>query len=80
VRTHMCQFGTPWQKATSFLIWGPSSCPHLPVCKLCDGRCSYSGKRHLHLTGLQSSAFVMQQAQVYPKKLASYLAEVVLGT
>lgn len=52
VHIDMCQYGSPWRKATSFLCW---NCPEMQrlatQCRPTRGICSRSRRRHLHLHG-----------------------------
>eukprot|EP00969_Alexandrium_andersonii_P141433 6254288-Alexandrium_andersonii.AAC.1 len=51
-----CQYGVPWRKRTYFNFWGvPESSIELKVCHPTRNRCSCTGKRHVVLSGVDSS-------------------------
>lgn len=72
VHIDMCQMGSPWRKATSFLAWDFPEATHLAVqCAPKRGICSRSGRRHLHLHGRDAEGrWITARAQEYPPCLA----------
>ena len=75
---HMCQYGTPWEKATKLLTWGV---PDLSFKFLCrggagPGTCSRTLEKHDRLRALSSDGrFNTRQAQVYPPQFAQALCD-----
>ena len=76
IRTHLCQYGVQWRKATYILVWG---CKPFQLLT-CSGRgkCSRTGRPHLQLTGLQNKVFLTKQAQVSPRLFARDLIDNIL--
>ena len=75
---HMCQYGVPWRKATTFLVWGlPKGSVELRKCSG-SGRCSATGKQHLRLSGTDKQGFLTRRAQEYPRDLATHLMQQIL--
>lgn len=76
-RTDFCGFKTPWRKATGFMFW---QFPELPtIFKTCltqNGRCSFSGRRHIILSGIDSQGvWLTRRAQPYPKDMCDAIAQ-----
>ena len=71
-----CSFGCRYRKRTKLLVFG--CCQHtaaqLATCQ-CHGRgiCDFTAKPHIHLQGRSA-----RLAQEYPKKLATYLAKLLV--
>ena len=80
VDTDLCQFGTPYRKATRLLIWGfeQSTFADFPRCFAHDGRCSKSGHRHVRLSGTDGGIFRTKAAQVYPVDFARFLTNALI--
>ena len=72
--TTFCAFGTPWQKATSFLTF---NCPSFKF-KLCNGpfcKCDFSGRPHVALSGKNKAGqWKTRVAQPYPVHLCHTIA------
>ena len=78
VTTHMCQYGVPWKKPTSFLVWNVGLFEMKKCCGL-KGRCSLTGKQHISLTGANKSGFITRHAQAYPRPLAKDLMKRIIS-
>ena len=75
----MCQYGTQFKKPTTFLFWGVEpSAIKLSRCCMVHNRCSRTGKKHVLLSGISGKRFLTRAAQVYPRDLASAVAEQLL--
>ena len=75
---HMCQYGTPWKKSTTLMIFGvPANSFEFNKCKATrSGICSRSHQNHIVLRGTDGQGkFLSAQAQVYPTQFARALAE-----
>ena len=77
VDTDLCQFGTPYRKATRILFCGfeQSAFADFPRCFANDGRCSKSVHRHVRLSGTDGGIFRTKAAQVYPVDFARFLTQ-----
>ncbi len=76
IRTDFCAFGTPWRKSTGFLVW---QFPQLhSICGICNchqGRCSFSGRKHIILSGKDSlGQWMTRRAQPYPIRMCEAIA------
>ena len=51
---HFCAFGEHWRKATSLAVWNFVELAVIDTyrCKMVNGCCGFSGKKHFNLTGL----------------------------
>ena len=75
VPVDLCQYGVPWEKPASIMIWGKSA-PAIPL-KCCTGPvCSRTGLPHEKLSSpisvgdcIKNGRFRTSYAQVYPKSL-----------
>ena len=77
VRTDMCQWGTPWRKATGLLTNANVSYVERR-CHQHGKLCSRSHRPHVVLEGRDASgACLTRQAEVYPRGLARNLARMV---
>ena len=77
-----CQYGAAWMKATKLAAVGlPPTCRN-PLEKRCHGRaiCSATSRPHIVLTGLVEGGkqFRTAQAQVYPHRFASSVADALV--
>lgn len=81
-RLDFCAFNTPWRKATGLLHWHFDQLQ--TVCRCCSpssGRCSFSGKRHIILSGKDASGLWMTRvAQPYPHKMCVTIADLLART
>ena len=75
--THFCCFGTPWRKATGLLEWNfPTLALCIKQCSTKQGRCQFTGERHLTLSGQDSCGrWLTHIAQPYPRLLCQLIAE-----
>ena len=79
-----CSYGTPWRKRTCFLF-GNLRREHAAHMQdhICQGRgqCSFTGKKHIELTGPRPVRRVpwARVAEPYPRKLCTALAHVFLA-
>ena len=75
-----CQFGTPWRKATSVLVYGnPNLAQQQRVCHFLIGYfCSGSGKRHVQLTGVdEHGQHLTHVAEPYPARLCKHWSSLI---
>lgn len=73
-----CAGGSPFRKRTQLLfIHGGNPNPVLLQCKGKHGLCSYTGKPHLHITGVKGSTWVSKLAEPYPTRIAAFIADVL---
>ena len=70
-----CSFGALCRKSTRIDFWHAT--PPASFSSRCHGQkeCSFTGSRHLRLTGLSDGTFVTAKAATYPVKLANALAK-----
>ena len=75
-----CAFGTPWRKSTGLLQYGFTTLQSvLAVCHPTFGRCSFSGHRHLSLTGKDcNNQWMTRRAQPYPLALCERIASALV--
>ena len=72
-----CQYGAPYRKRTTLLIWGlPPGSACFKMCTGRRGRCSRTNRKHVHLAGQQGGVFKTRAAQAYPQQMAAAIAEV----
>lgn len=78
----LCQYGAPFKKQTSLLIWNPTTRPCFKMCTGTKGLCSRTGRRHEQFSFtsnddiafcIHKEAFRIRIAQVYPKPFAKDL-------
>ena len=76
-RTDFCGFKTPWRKATGFMFWQfPTLSSIFRTCNPQNGRCSFSGRRHIILSGTDSQGvWLTRRAQPYPKDMCDGIAQ-----
>ena len=76
-KTHFCQYGMPWRKATYFLTFNADGLDTaLKKCHAVGGRCSAIGRKHIILQSTDpTGVFMTLRAQPYPSKLCSAIAE-----
>ena len=75
---HYCQYKTPWRKATFCLHKGFPKLSCLKTCENAGGLCSATGKRHLILSGRDTSGtFLTHRAEPYPKPMCEHIADIV---
>ena len=79
-----CAFGTKWRKRTTVLAGHVDSADVWALHTMrCDGhkRCSFTGEKHVQLVGYDSSHQCSRthRSRTYPVKLASRLANLLLG-
>ena len=78
VHLDFCQCGESWKKGTTFLYHGIDFSGLLRRCRMKGGRCSRTGKKHLVLSGTDSSGqFLTRKAQPYPLELCKEIAAIV---
>ena len=78
-----CQYGTPWRKATKFLLWNCNYVRSLD--SRCAGRhgfCSRTGKHHIVLSGASKKHGVLWTsiAQQYPPALAAHIGSSLIDS
>ncbi len=78
--TDMCCYGTPWQKATRVMIWGPARHRiQLKRCVRTNNLCSTSGRPHEQLVGQINGVWKTSLGQVYPMAFITSLLSQMLG-
>ena len=77
-----CAYGMPWKKSTGFLVFGWDHFKQLShVCQPVNGRCQYTGRKHIILTGKDASGLWMtRRAQPYPLRLCAAIAQLLRDT
>ena len=79
VQLHMCQYGTPWRKATSVAAWHSLPLTHLGLrCSGQSGICSKSQKPHVILSGhAPQGPHYTRLAAEYPRAFAQKFSRVM---
>lgn len=76
LRTDFCAYHTPWRKSTGFLVWNFPALKN--ICSICtcqQGRCSFSGRKHIILSGKDASGqWMTRRAQPYPNSMFEKIA------
>lgn len=77
ITTDFCAFGMPWRKATGFLCFHFDGMKNISKhCCPQGGRCAFTNRRHIILTGKDSNGVWMtRRAQPYPHKLCAMIAD-----
>ena len=80
-RTDFCAYGTPWRKSTGFLHHNiPGLSFTCQCCTATRGRCCFSGRKHIVLSGKDASGLWMTRvAQPYPYKMCAAIAGLLRG-
>ena len=72
---HFCAFGTPWRKATGLLSNFSQLATITRICHPCSGRCEFTGKKHIVLSGKdKSGVWLTLRAQPYPFALCNQIS------
>lgn len=79
IRVDFCGFQMPWRKATGILFgFIPNFLQLAITCDPLHGRCSFTNRKHIILTGKDSSGqWMTRRAQPYPLKLCQRIATLV---
>lgn len=76
LRTDFCAYNTPWRKSSGFLVWNFPALKN--ICSICtcqQGRCSFSGRKHIILSGKDASGqWMTRRAQPYPNSMCEKIA------
>lgn len=77
ITTDFCGFGMPWKKSTGLLF---QFLPNLNTisrhCHTCHGRCEFTGRKHVILTGKDASGiWYTRRAQPYPFEFCHHIAK-----
>ena len=75
-QTDFCAFGMPWRKSTGFLVFRWNNFQKISqLCTPEHGRCSFSQRKHIILTGKDSTGqWMTRRAQPYPLRMCHQLA------
>jgi len=78
--TDLCQWGTPWKKATRMVVGhADPAMPHRR-CRRCKGLCSRSRRPHQQLKGTRADCvFWTKIAEVYPRRFATAVADMLFN-
>ena len=81
IHTDFCAFGMPWRKSTGLMFQHFDTLNHVSKhCKTFHGRCSFTERKHIVLTGKDSNGvWLTRRAQPYPYKLCWQIAQALLS-